>query len=168
MKTRLAAALLGVLAACAPPSSGPEAVVRGIYATAEQNVGRSVTPTDAIPMTDDLRSLLERAEAAADARDEPFIEGDLVLNCQDCTSISGLEIGPQSGAYQEPTEPGHRWVQASFTLNGDEPRTLLWDMVETPEGWRVDNLLTEGLNLRAEAASYLSEPGDAPATPAAP
>ena len=28
---------------------------------------------------------------------------------------------------------------------------------ETPEGWRVDNILTEGFNLRAEAQSYLSD-----------
>lgn len=164
-----AAAAFLALAACAQPQSGAEAVVREMYATAQEHVGQSITPPSAIPMTDELRSLMERAEAAADARQEPFIEGDLILNCQDCASLSDLVIGPQTGAYQEPTEAGHRWVQASFTINGDEQRTILWDMVETPQGWRVDNLLTEGLNLRSEATAYLSETAATPeVAPAAP
>lgn len=168
MRRTLAVLTFLALAACTPPQSGAgaEAAVQGIYATAQQNVGHAVTPTGQIPMTDELKSLVDRAQAQADARDEPFLEGDLVLNCQDCSSVSDLIVGPQTGAEQEPTVDGHTWVQATFKLNGDEDRLLLWDMVETPQGWRVDNILTEGLNLRAEAESYLASP--APAEPAAP
>jgi hypothetical protein len=35
--------------------------------------------------------------------------------------------------------------------------------VETPQGWRIDNILTEGFNLRTESQSYLddsAEPAD--------
>lgn len=158
-------AFLG-LAACTQPQSDVEAVVRDIYATAQENLGRSATPHEAIPMSNDLRALVERAQAAADAREEPFIDGDLALDCQDCVSVDDLVIGPQRGPYNEPTQPGHRWVQASFTLNGDSERTVLWDMIETPEGWRVHNILTESFNLRTEAAAYLGD-ADAPADAAA-
>jgi hypothetical protein len=168
MRLPLAALALLGLAACTQPQSDADAVVRDIYATAQEHVGRTATPHDAIPMSNDLRALVDRAEAAADAREEPFIDGDLALDCQDCSSIDDLVIGPQRGPYNEPTEPGHHWVQASFTLNGDTERTILWDMIETPEGWRVHNILTEGFNLRTEAAAYLADadaPAEAPAAP---
>lgn len=159
MKRFLVAALVLFAAACAPrqDTSGAEAVVRDIYATVEEHIGRISTPLDAIPMTDELASLTSRAQVAALARNEPFIEGDIAANCQDCTSIGGLEVGPQTGPEPVPAADGHVMVEARFTLNGDEPRTVLYDMVETAQGWRVDNILTEGFNLRTEAQSYLDD-----------
>lgn len=157
---RIAAALaLLIAAACTPPqdTSGAEAAVRDIYATVEDHIGRTTTPLDAIPMTDELASLVSRGQVAALARNEPFIEGDIAANCQDCTSLSGLEVGPQTGAEPVPAAEGHVMVEARFMLNGNEPRAVLYDMVETPQGWRVDNILTEGFNLRAEAQSYLDD-----------
>lgn len=167
MRASLGALALLALAACTPPSSGAHEVVREIYATAQENLGQQVTPMDDIPMTEDLRSLLDRAEAAADAREEPFIEGDLALNCQDCASLDGLVVGPQTGAEQEPAVEGHTWVQAVFRINGDEARRVLWDMVETDAGWRVDNIVADGHDLRAEAAAYLDNiENDPPPAPA--
>lgn len=171
---RIAAALaLAALAACTPPqganqpaANSPEATVQAIYAVTQQNIGHAMTPLSAIPMTDDLKSLLDRAEAAAARRQEPFIEGDLAANCQDCTAISDLVIGPQTGAEQEPAVAGHTWVQAKFKLNTDEERTILWDMVQTPQGWRVDNIVTDGFNLRTEAESYLAAPPASASDPA--
>lgn len=164
MKRIFAALALAVLAACTPPSgaAGAKGVVESIYTTAQGNLGQAVTPLDQIPFTDDLKSLLERAEAAAAQRQEPFIEGDLALNCQDCVAVSDLVIGPQTSAEQEPTIPGHTWVEAKFKLNGNEDRLVLWDMVRTPQGWRVDNVLTDGLNLRTEAQRYLSDTNPPP------
>lgn len=173
---RIVAAAFFALAACSPAATtttqttataaagSPEALVQGIYAEAQHNLG---TPTpETIPMTDDLKSLFDRAEAAAAARHEPFIEGDLALNCQDCTSVSDLFIGPQTGAEQEPAVAGHQWVQAKFKLNGNEDRTILWDLVQGAQGWRVDNILTEGFNLRTEANDYISGPtSTAPSSP---
>jgi hypothetical protein len=157
------------LAACAPRAdSGPEDAVLEIYEQVQENVGQRVTPLDAIPMTEDLRSLVERAQAAAAARDEPFIDGDLAADCQDCASIADIVIGAQTGPEQIPAAEGHRLVEARFTLNGDEPRSILYDMVETPEGWRVDNMISHGFDLRAEAAAYLEETAAAESTPAAP
>lgn len=158
MKRLLQTVVLTLAAACAPQNAGPEATVRQIYDAVQQNIGHRVTPRDAIPMTDNLSALLERAETAARARNEPFIEGDLAANCQDCTSLSGLEIGPQTSPEPIPAQAGHQLVEARFMLNGDEPRSVLYDMVDTPEGWRVDNILTDGFNLRSEAQAYLAEP----------
>ena len=134
MKRILTALAFAALAACTPPANeagGAKAAVEAIYATAQANIGHAVTPMDQIPFTDDLKALLGRAEAAATQRGEPFIEGDIALNCQDCTSVSNLVIGPQTGAEQEPAVTGHTWVEAKFKLNTDEDRTVLWDMVET-------------------------------------
>lgn len=153
------------LAACTPPPGadpGAIAAVRDIYQTAQPHLGHDITPVEAIPMTDELKSLLDRAEAQADARDEPFIEGDLAYACQDCTSIGDLQIGPQSGAEQEPTEAGHQWVVATFMLNGNEDRRMLWDMKQTAQGWRVDNIIANGADLRGEAQAYIDTP-EAPA-----
>jgi hypothetical protein len=168
---RIAATLaLLALAACTPPGensvSGAEAAVRGVYDVAQQHIGREVTPQDAIPLSDDLKTLLDSAEAQATARNEPFIEGDLALNCQDCTSVSDLVIGPQTGAEQEPAAEGHQWIEARFKLNGNEDRRVLWDMTQSGDSWRVDNIISDGSDLRAEAQAYLAEP--ASTEPAAP
>ncbi|MFO1018334.1 MAG: hypothetical protein U1E03_12095 [Hyphomonadaceae bacterium] len=158
MKRLLVAALVAVVAGCAPPQTetGAAAVVRGIYDVTQQNIGHSVTPIDAIPMTDDLKTLVDEAQAAATARGEPFIEGDLAANCQDCTSLTNLTIGPQAGPEPVPAAQGHTLLEARFKLNGNEDRAVIYDLVETPQGWRVDNILAEGFNLRTEAQSYLS------------
>ncbi|HEX8901989.1 hypothetical protein [Vitreimonas sp.] len=159
MKRFVLAILAVAVVACSPPqnTSGAEALVRDIYATVEEHIGRTTTPLEAIPMTDDLASLVSRAQAAAAARNEPFIEGDIAANCQDCTSLDGLEVGPQVSPEPVPAAEGHVLVEARFTLNGNEPRAVLYDLVETPQGWRVDNILTEGFNLRTEAQSYLDD-----------
>ena len=167
---RIGAALtLFILGACTPPQPGAgdaEAAVRGVYDVAQQHVGRDATPEAAIPMTEGFKALLDSAQAQADARNEPFIDGDLALNCQDCASVSELVIGPQTGAEQEPAVEGHQWVEARFKLNGDEDRRVLWDMTQVGGAWRVDNIISEGSDLRAEAQAYLAEP--AAAEPGAP
>jgi hypothetical protein len=162
MRLALIAATLLALVACTPPAATPTAqnAVEAIYADAQHKIGTAQQAN--IPMTDDLKSLVDRAEAAAQARDEPFIEGDLALNCQDCGTVSNLVIGPQTGAEQEHAATGHTWVQATFKLNGAEDRRVLWDMVETAQGWRADNIVSEGFDLRHEAQTYLAAPPAAP------
>lgn len=165
MRSIVAALAFAGLAACTPPQAGngPEAVVQGIYAEVAENIGRTITPIDAIPMTDDLKALVDRARAAADARDEPFLEGDIAANCQDCTSLTDLEIGEQAGPEPIPESDGHTIVEARFKLNGSQDRAVLYDLVEAPDGWRVDNILAEGFSLRAEADAYLADVAAAPA-----
>ncbi|WP_395646553.1 hypothetical protein [Terricaulis sp.] len=167
MKRVLAALAFAALAACTPApntggADGAKAAVESVYATAQRNLGHVVTSFDEIPFTDDMKGLLARAEAAATQRGEPFIEGDVALNCQDCFTVTDLVIGPQTGPQREPAIDGHTWVEAKFKLNDDEERTVLWDMVETPQGWRVDNVLSDGLNLRTEAQSYLTDTNPPP------
>lgn len=160
MKKGLATVVVLALAACTPPpaaDNGAEATVRDIYTAVQSNIGRTTTPLETIPMTDELRDLIARAQAAASARDEPFIAGDVAANCQDCVSLTDLEVGAQTGPEPVPAEEGHRLVEARFILNGAEPRAVIYDLVETPQGWRVDNILAEGFDLRAEAQAYLDE-----------
>lgn len=173
MRCSLTALALLALAACSPmantggasSASTAESTVQAIYADAQAKLGTAAQAT--IPMTDDLKSLVDRAEAQAQAREEPFIDGDLALNCQDCGAVSNLVIGPQTGPEQEPARTGHTWVQATFKLNGDEDRRVLWDMVQTPHGWEADNIVSEGFDLRHEAQAYLASPA-APAGDRAP
>lgn len=168
MRTLLVTSIIACLAACAPRAdTGPEDTVLHIYEQVQQNIGQRATPLEDIPMSEDLRSLVERAQTAAAARDEPFIDGDLAADCQDCTSISDIAIGPQTGPEAIPAAEGRRIVEARFTVNGDEPRSVLYDMIETPEGWRVHNVISHGFDLRAEAQAYLNAPdaADAPQPP---
>jgi hypothetical protein len=153
-----------LLAACTPspqqdaPATGPEAVIHALYADAQTHIGDSVLPLESIPMSAELQELVLSAEAAADARNEPFIEGDLALQCQDCVSVSDLEITQRDGP-ADSNLVGHAIVVARFTLNGNEPREVIYDLIEEAEGWRIDNIMSDGgHDLRAEAQTYLAEP----------
>lgn len=139
------------LAACATPqsASSPEATVQAIYAVTLKNGGVS-TPVEAIPMTDDLKSLVDRAEATARSRNEPFLDGDLAADCQDCASLTDLTI------QSEAPVAGRASVIARFKLNGNENRAVRYDMVETPRGWRVDNISSETSDLRRDARAYVA------------
>lgn len=150
--------VLVVLVACAPRAdTGPEDTILHIYEQVQQNIGQRTTPLDDIPMSEDLRSLVERAQLAAAARGEPFIDGDLAADCQDCTSISDIAIGPQSGPEALPAAEGHRLIEARFTINGNEPRSVLYDMIETSDGWRVHNIISHGFDLRSEAQALVDD-----------
>lgn len=173
LKNLVAALCVAVLCACsqgaspAATASGAVGVVQAIYVEVARHIGHDVTPLSAIPMTDDLKALMDRAQTAASDRGEPFLEGDIAANCQDCMSLTELAIGPQTGPEQVPAPQGHTIVEAKFKLNGNEERTLLYDLIETPQGWRVDNILGDGFNLRSEAQAYLVEAAS-PVTPPAP
>jgi len=137
----------------AAADSGPQAVVQAIYAAAAPHLEQTPTPVSAIPMTADLAQGVQRASDEADKRNEPFIDGDLAANCQDCSGFSNLVI-------TTPTPPvnGRAVVEARFKVAGDD-NVVQWDMVETPQGWRVDNIRSpDGYNLRTSIQMELSEP----------
>jgi hypothetical protein len=150
----LAAALLAASGSAAAPL--PESVVEGIYAAAAQHIGRAVTPLAALHLSSDFSALITRAEAVAAKGGEPFIESDLALDCKDCTSFSGVAVARSTGPAAATPKAGHVWVEARFTINGEKARRVLFDMVAAPEGWRVDNIVSGGSDLRAEAQSYLA------------
>jgi hypothetical protein len=154
-------AVLGVvLAACSPssqqsPSQGaqtPEAVVRAVYdAATQRNAHDQPTSVDDVPLSDSLRAVVRQAAAAADANDEPFIDGDIVLDCQDCSPLSAVTVTTTS-----PPANGHATVEARFTAAGDA-RVEIWDMVETPQGWRADNIHSaDGYDLRKSATDEIA------------
>lgn len=155
MRIVLIAAFGAVLAACSPgqpqapaqTAQSPETVVRGVYdAAAQRNAHEQPTNVDQLPLSDTLATLVRQAQAAADANDEPFIDGDPVLDCQDCSPLSAIIVTTTS-----PPANGRAIVQARFTVAGDQ-RVETWDMVQTAQGWRADNIRGgEGYDLRQSA-----------------
>jgi hypothetical protein len=147
MKPISALALLMLAAACSPQPSaaGPEASVTAIYKTLVTSKGEQATPTTAIPMTPELDALLKKVESvSASDGGAPVFDGDLAGNCQDCSDFADLKIERAKTAGAQ----GHTLVDAHFTLFKKEAHTVQWDMVETPEGWRVDNVVSEGFDAR--------------------
>lgn len=138
-------ALIG-LAACSPqPSpSSPEAVVAAIYEPLVKSNGETATPIDAIPLTADLKDLVAQAEAAV-GDTMPLFDGDIAGNCQDCTGFRDLKISPAPD--DADATDARKIIEANFTIQDGE-RTIYWVMLETAEGWRVDNIISEGFNVR--------------------
>jgi len=167
----IALALLA-LAACTQPgaatstataattsAAGAETVVHAIYDVAQQHV-KDGTPISAIPMTDDLKALVDHAESTAQSRDEPFLDGDIALDCQDCSTPSDLRIGPTTG----PTPEGHAMVQARFKMD-NEDHAIVYDLVHNAHGWQVDNILSAGFDLRKAANDEINQTPATTTTP---
>jgi hypothetical protein len=118
----------------------------------QRNAHDQVTTVDDLPLSDSFKALIAQAAAAAQANDEPFIDGDLVLDCQDCSPISAVTVATVS-----PPANGHATVEARFTVAGDA-RVATWDLAETPLGWRVDNIRSNsGYNLRQSAEQEIRD-----------
>ena len=155
MKRSAAWLALVVLAACSPqPSaSGPEAMVAAIYEPLVKSKGQKATLIAAVPMTADLKDLVSRAEATADDT-MPVFDGDVAGNCQDCAGFTDLKIAP--AADDTSGADSRKVIEATFTIQ-DGQRTVYWDMVQTPQGWRVDNIMSEGFNLRSIANTVIAQ-----------
>jgi hypothetical protein len=162
MKRFAALPLLALAIACTPQPptpettagmAGPEAVVKAIYQTLETSKGEATTPLSDIPMTAELDALIKQAEAAA-GNDGPVFDGDFAGNCQDCSDFSDLKIGMAATAAPR----GRAIVNADFKLFQSEPKHVQWDLIETPEGWRVDNIVSDGFDVRAIAKELIATP----------
>lgn len=150
MKRTLVLSLLA-LGACTPaPAPEPAATVERLYKTISESKGETSTDIAQIPLTEEVALMLQEVESTADG---PVIDGDIAANCQDCTGFSDLKVGaPQSPL---PETPGHTMVEARFKLFGDVQRAILWDMVKVGDAWKVDNIESEGFNLRAILDEHL-------------
>ena len=103
-------------------------------------------------MTESLAQAVKAASDKADQMQEPFLDGDLIFNCQDCG-----HIGPVAVTLTSPPANGKAVVEARFTVYG-EANTVFWDMVQTPQGWRVDNVRgPDGYNLRKSASDEANQ-----------
>ena len=158
-RSSVAALVCLALAACGPITTtttaqqGPDTIIAAMYAAAAPKVARNEisTPAD-VPMTENLAQTFKAAADKADANQEPFLDGDLVFNCQDCG-----QIGPVAVTLATPPADGKAVVQARFTVYGTVT-TMLWDMVQTPQGWRVDNMRTpDGYDLRKTAIEEINQ-----------
>lgn len=144
MKRSLAFALLALTACTPAPLPEPAATVERIYKDISESKGEKGTDIASVPMTEELALKLQEIESKADG---PVIDWDIAGNCQDCTGFSDLKIGaPKSVA---PGTAGHTMVEARFRFPSDGERNLLWDMVKVGDVWKVDNIETEGFNLRS-------------------
>jgi hypothetical protein len=143
MKRSIALALLA-LAACSPaPTPEPAATVERIYGNLASSKGETATDISAIPMTEELALKLQEVESKADGS---VIDWDVAGNCQDCTGFADLTVGaPQSPL---PETADHTMIEARFKLFDGEQKAMLWDMVKVGDDWKVDNIETEGFNLR--------------------
>ena len=154
MRAMMIALLGALLAACSPapqapnsPAQTPETVVRAVYdAAVLRNAHEQPTDINQLPLSDGLIALVRQASDAAEANEEPFLDGDPVLDCQDCSPLSAIAVTTTS-----PPANGHATVEARFTVAGGA-RVETWEMIETPRGWRADNIRGgDGYNLRQSA-----------------
>ncbi len=137
------------MAACAPQGDPPQTVVEQIYMTSTAAIERGQIRSDYIPFTDTLAAAIAEGTRLANERDEPFIEGDLASGCQDCSNLTDLTITTTT-----PPANGRAIVRAVFKVDGQD-RDMSYSMVETAEGWRVDNITSpDGFDLRAIASAY--------------
>lgn len=155
MRVLVAVALGLALAACSPPQPAAdrvEAVIRAVYAAATGRAAHGqVTSVDDVPLSDALAASIREASAVAEANNEPFIDGDIVLACQDCSAVGGLAI-----ATTTPPANGRAVVEAHFTVDA-AVRVESFDMVETPQGWRIDNIRSaDGYDLRRAASDEIA------------
>jgi hypothetical protein len=149
MRALMAVFALTALSACARAAETPEATIAAVYEVTQRTMGTEPTPLDSIPLSANLAEALADGIRRAEARNEPFIEGDLPANCQDCRVLSDLALTTTA-----PPENGRAIGEARFKLDG-APRVVLWDMLDSPEGWRVDNIRSpDGFDLRASIAEY--------------
>lgn len=143
IRTCTALAVL-VLAACTPQLTGPEAAVNAIYKPLVDSKGDAGTDAADLPLTMDLALKIQELETRAEERVFDF---DVAGNCQDCTDFANLKIST-------PTDPslasrdGHSFVEAAFTLFGNEQKSVFWDLMQVDGVWQVDNIFTEGFDLR--------------------
>lgn len=127
-------------------------MVADIYAMASAATERGEVPYDCIPLSDSLAAAVAEGQRLARERNEPFIEGDLATGCQDSQSVADLFLSTTSA----PAD-GQASVRASFMLDG-RPREMNFSLVETPQGWKVDNITSpEGYDLRASVTSYVAD-----------
>jgi hypothetical protein len=149
------AAVAFALAACAPAqATGPEAVVRDVYATATQAIEEGRVPYDYIPLTDELQAAILQGSQLAQQNNEPFLQGDLATGCQDCQSLTDLEIDVVT-----PPADGWATVEARFSVDG-QARHMIYTMQNTGEvgGWRVANITSpDGYDLRASVSRYVAD-----------
>ena len=158
MRAVFIAAVGVVMAACSPAQAPtqsaqtPEGVVRAVYdAATQRNAHDQPTDINQLPLTDGLLALVRQASDAAEANEEPFLDGDPVLDCQDCSPLSAVTVTTIS-----PPASGRATVEARFTVAGDA-RVETWEMMETPQGWRADNIRGgDGYDLRKSATDEIA------------
>jgi Protein of unknown function (DUF3828) len=96
-----------------------------------------------------LARLLTQADAAGARRHEvPCMEGDPVIDCQDCSPLTHLTL-----TVGDPAQ-GKAEADARFTVASDQ-REMHYTLALTPHGWRIDDVRSSSIpSLRA----YLAGP----------
>ena len=160
------ATLLVEAAHAATPGLDPVTIIKTLYA------GYQAPPTEAPEsptegqktfFTDALETLYVAATNAPDD-DLPLIDWDVFANGQDF-QISDVTVTAT------PVSGNSAMVTASFK-NFDEPTTVIYAFVTTPQGWRVADLsyppsvnFPEGFSLKAYIAAGNSNETPAPTMP---
>lgn len=161
---RAIAVLCLFAAACSSeqPVSLAETTVIALYQPLVVSKGEDSTPLTSIPMTPEFDALTKQAARAA-GEDFPVFDFDPAGLCQDCSGFADLKVAPADANAVATAAEGHTLIQASFRIPPAPTRTVYWDLVETPAGWRVDNILAEGFSLRQiteDAVAAVDTQGD--------
>ena len=148
----LAAAGLAALAACsrqetkapetqAPAAPDPAATIRPLYDRYLTEGAEFPDFRNQAPWSADLWRQLEAMTQRSEARNEPILDFDPLIDGQDY-QLSNLNV-----ATEGMVENSHASVRASFTNMG-RPTEIVYDLVWEDGAWRVDNIRTSTWDLR--------------------
>jgi type IV pilus biogenesis protein CpaD/CtpE len=148
-------AALALAAACSPPQQpkqedapipDPAEVIRPLYERYMTDPAATTFPTleEQAPWSASMRQALVDMMARSQAANEPILDADPFVLAQDW-QISAVAVSTDAVSASS-----HAVVRARF-VNIDQPREVLFDMVWEGDGWRVDNIRSEGFDLREVA-----------------
>jgi hypothetical protein len=145
----LAALIAPFAAACArssgpsaepEPVADPAAIIAPIY---QLYIARGVLVglEDQAPWSASMREAILAMQARSRAAGEPILDFDPFIGAQDY-EIAALSLTPEAIVANS-----HATVRARFTNLG-RPTEILFDLVWQEAAWRVDNVRSEGWDLR--------------------
>lgn len=91
-------------------------------------------------------AVLEAMTRRSEQLNEPILDFDPLIGAQDY-QLSNLNVVPEAVS-----EGSHAVVRASFT-NGSAPTEIVYDLVWEDDRWKVDNIRSQGWDVRAIATS---------------
>lgn len=152
LKGWAAVAALGLMAACGAKESAPVSYVRDLYAPYIANENDKIG-LDHARLTDDLKAVIDKADAYGRLLDEPIIDYDPIANGQD------WEIKAVTVTAPSPPKDGAATVEAAFD-NAGTPQRVTYSLRDVDGAWKIDDISSDGQSLRAGIENNLRPAGD--------
>lgn len=143
------------LAACTPPQQAkqedapipdPAETIRPLYERYMTDPAVTTFPTleEQAPWSASMRQALVDMMARSQTANEPILDADPFVLAQDW-QISAVAVSTDAVVANS-----HAVVRSRF-VNIDQPREVLFDMIWEEGAWRVDNIRSDGFDLREVA-----------------